>query len=77
MWGVSEAASPTKCTEVQRITGTCAVLFGSPSPDDSFVIGFGVTCGAGSLNRGTAETGFIEKGLDSLQRGILIAKKVS
>lgn len=75
VWGVFEAASPSKSTEVQAITSARAVLFRSLSPDDSFVIGFGVTHGAGSLNRGATETDFIEKGLYSLRTGFLIAKK--
>ncbi|XP_054673174.1 probable G-protein coupled receptor 85 isoform X2 [Grus americana] len=75
-WGVFEAASPTTCTEEQRITRTRAVLFRSPCPDDSFVIGFGATHSAGSLNPSATETGFMEKGLYSLRTGFVIAKKV-
>lgn len=73
--GGFEAASHTKGTKVQRITSVCMVLFHSLSPDDSFVIGFGVTHGTGSLNQGTTGTGFIEKGLYSSRTGFLIAKK--
>lgn len=74
MWGVFEAASPPKSTEAQRIISTHVGFFHSLSPDDGFVIGFGVTHGAGSLNQGTTETGFIEKALYSLSTGFLIAK---
>lgn len=74
MWGTFEAASPPKSTEAQRIISTRVGFFRSLSPDDGFVIGFGVIHSAGSLNQGTTETGFIEKALYSLSTGFLIAK---
>lgn len=45
------------------------------SPDNNFVIGFGVAHSAGSLNGGTTETGFTERVLYSLRTGFLITKK--
>lgn len=45
------------------------------SPDNNFVIGFGVAHSADRLNWGTTETGFTERVLYSLRTGFLIAKK--
>ena len=73
--GVFEAASATRCIKVQKITRTRVDLFHSLSPDDSFVIGFRVAQGAGSLNQGAIETELIEKGLYSLRLGFSILKK--
>lgn len=61
VWAAFESASPTKWTEVQRITSTCAGIFQCLSPGNNFEIGFGVAHSAGRVNWGSTETGFTER----------------